>query len=501
MFAMRRFVLVLLGWLPWLAPAVVAAQASDNVFPPLIQGKGKFDYLGLKSCNATNCHKADKPRAAKVARNEYSIWMKDDPHSKAFENIHVKHPLARPMLERLGIVRDGKIIDKIGYESCEKCHNLSEIVNGEKLKQGVSCEACHGPSSIWRSEHYKVGFNAAKGAALGMIDTDNVFIRARLCVQCHVGAADREVNHDLIAAGHPQLRFEMAAYHAIYPKHWNDPFERKAKDHLELQLWAAGQIAAAETSLAQLEARAKRVASNASKPLGAAWPEFSETDCFACHHDLTSPSWRQQRGFAGRKPGDLPWGSWYFGLIDRLAEKDPGSPDAKEFRANLAQLRKTMQDRISPDPGLVGKQARSARESLAKWAKADGALVAAAAKPAKLQEVFNSVAADKGESGLAAEAAVETWETATQVYLAVSALDKARRDERRKQKVADSPADQTAAALIKQLRLDLAHAAGYDSPREFSGLPEGGGGQPSPREKVRSALLDVFEPLRPRGGK
>ena len=28
-------------------------------------------------------------------------------------------------------------------------------------------------------------------------------------------------------------------------------------------------------------------------------PEMANYDCYACHHDLTSKSWRQERGYAG----------------------------------------------------------------------------------------------------------------------------------------------------------------------------------------------------------
>jgi hypothetical protein len=35
------------------------------------------------------------------------------------------------------------------------------------------------------------------------------------------------------------------------------------------------------------------------------WPEFSDLECYQCHHDLRADSWRIQRGYAGRKPGSL----------------------------------------------------------------------------------------------------------------------------------------------------------------------------------------------------
>jgi hypothetical protein len=30
-----------------------------------------------------------------------------------------------------------------------------------------------------------------------------------------------------------------------------------------------------------------------------AWPEFASLDCYACHHSLREPSWRQARDYSG----------------------------------------------------------------------------------------------------------------------------------------------------------------------------------------------------------
>jgi len=39
--------------------------------------------------------------------------------------------------------------------------------------------------------------------------------------------------------------------------------------------------------------------------------------CYACHHALTTPeqSWRQQRGYAGRRAGDPPWNASRFVVL------------------------------------------------------------------------------------------------------------------------------------------------------------------------------------------
>ena len=90
-----------------------------------------------------------------------------------------------------------------------------------------------------------------------MRDTKNLQVRAELCASCHVGGKAKDVNHDLLAAGHPPLRFELTAYHRKLTSHdssgkqshWNDARERIATTEFEVKLWDAGQIASARASM------------------------------------------------------------------------------------------------------------------------------------------------------------------------------------------------------------------------------------------------------------
>ena len=77
------------------------------------------------------------------------------------------------------------------------------------------------------------------------------------------------------------------------------------------------------------------------------WPEIimAQADCYACHHDLKSKSWRQQRGYVG-KPGRPQLQSWPFALLPSSLGRGPGgegagqdSPDAtKTFAAAHKKL-------------------------------------------------------------------------------------------------------------------------------------------------------------------
>lgn len=238
-------------------------------------------------------------------------------------------------------------------QRCLVCHATLEPVGGnislaqqESLQDGVSCEACHGAAEKWLGPHtehtWRTGKSAADRAGLGFIDLRlDLTQRAQTCAKCHVGGPGRDVNHDLIAAGHPRLNFELAAYHANLPAHWSVSEDQKAfpvadnpnGSALEARLWLIGQLTSADAALDLLENRAAQ-SNHDARPTP--WPEFAEYGCFACHHELQSPSWRQQSPVAGRKPGSYPWGTWYFSLTT-LTDRTDGVSSLSEVLSRLDQ--------------------------------------------------------------------------------------------------------------------------------------------------------------------
>jgi len=187
-----------------------------------------------------------------------------------------------------------------------------------------------------------------------MIDTKNVLTRARLCASCHVGSAENDVTHDMLAAGHPPLRFEMASHQAVLErKHWDDSGRRQAQPDYEVQLWAAGRIASAEAALALLEARAKKAATDESK---AAWPELAEYNCYACHQALRPEVGKLTLdSLSNRTPGVPPWQRWNVECV---------LPSSPEFAAALTRLRGEMEKSFSPSPETVAQLAAEARAIL-----------------------------------------------------------------------------------------------------------------------------------------
>jgi hypothetical protein len=77
------------------------------------------------------------------------------------------------------------------------------------------------------------------------------------------------------------------------PRHWKETAGSDA--YTPVRTFAVGQLVHFRASLDRLARRVK-----------GPWPEYSELDCFACHHSLTraQESWRQAQGYEGRpRPG------------------------------------------------------------------------------------------------------------------------------------------------------------------------------------------------------
>jgi hypothetical protein len=297
-----------------------------------------------------------KPLAdTRIFQNEYSIWVVQDKHSRAY------NALTSPIGERIGrILGIGKSEEA---PKCLACHALDVAPEARAktfdLSDGVSCESCHGPASAWLGPHTTRGWTHAQSVAAGMYDTRDLVQRTEKCLTCHLGTQEKFVDHEMLAAGHPDLYFELDSFSAVMPRHWKTPRESApgvpeagADDPwFGVRDWATGQAV-------QLRAALDRVAWRAH---GTNWPEFSELQCFSCHHDLTMPeqSWRQERGYPGRRPGDPPWNASRYAVFAILAHEVDG-PTATELDAQMTQLAKQMSV-LNPDRDAVASTAASAR--------------------------------------------------------------------------------------------------------------------------------------------
>jgi Cytochrome c554 and c-prime len=244
-------------------------------------------YIGAGGCASSNCHGATSPLAVNVSRimgHEYSVWSVRDKHSQAYSVL--SNDRSKRMAQILGIA------DATKATECLACHAAG--TPSRSLSDGVACEACHGPAEQWLGPHATEGQTHAQNVALGMADTKNIEIRARMCLECHVGTSEKKVDHRLIAAGHPDLPFELDTFSAALPMHWRPTAPAAGNTLPSLRGFAVGQAVALSEGMRML-------ASAASSH----WPEFAELECYQCHHDLRRDSWRIARGYAGRQAGSL----------------------------------------------------------------------------------------------------------------------------------------------------------------------------------------------------
>jgi hypothetical protein len=270
-------------------PAAVATTLSSSTQTAAADGG---NYVGPGSCSAVACHGAIRPVAgARILQTEYSTWISQDRHARATE------VLANAVSQRMGRILG--LGNPQQSQKCLTCHALDvpAAVRGRNFTtEGVSCEACHGPATGWLGYHVTRDATHDESVKRGMYDTKDVVKRTDRCLTCHLGTSEKFVDHEMIAAGHPDLVFELEAFSAAMPRHWKEGPDADAGK--PVRTFAVGQLTHLRASLDRLARRVK----------GPIWPEYAELDCFACHHSLTRPedSWRQAAGYENRARPGLP---------------------------------------------------------------------------------------------------------------------------------------------------------------------------------------------------
>ncbi len=415
---------------------------------------------GAGSCSATACHGSNVPSRGDILRNEHTTWISKDPHAEAYQTLFSGRSRA--------IVRNfsGGGVPAHKESRCLACHatstpdpSLAEVLH----QDGVSCESCHGPSQNWIGPHTRYDWSSKsefdKQQQFGMVPLSNLARRAEACAGCHVGSPAtggvprRDVDHDLIAAGHPRLIFEFSAYLAMMPPHWNEKGINAGGD-FSARCWAVGQAVSARAALALLEDRGRRaeVGNGREESASSPWPEFTEYGCFSCHHDLRDQPWRRKDPRPGSLLGSPRWGSWYYALMPIL-DRAQGVEDKgliNEFgRIDLLMRRPQVDPRTASEGARVaGKAVESLVERLA------GARFTA-------EQVDELLAAMKA---LEASGEVESWDHATQRYLSLVALQQSSDSIRNRR-------DPDARRELVKLRAYLQFPAKYDSPRNFEPNP------------------------------
>lgn len=314
---------------------VAATVAAQEPAPPT-----PGHYVGVASCANAGCHGSTQPLdSTRVLQNEYYTWLNSDHHAGAYNVL---------FSDRSARIAKNMRLKKRAYEDdvCLDCHTTNvpadRVAGVVDAEDGIQCEQCHGAASAWRAEHTEEGWTHEQSIARGMIDLRRIEQRARVCVACHVGAAKKEVDHELIASGHPILAFELDNYTESMPPHWTPN-----RDTHGVRAWAVGQAVKFDESLDNLARHAR----------GNEWPEFSDMSCFNCHHDLKDSQSRQLRGWPDR--AGLPaWSPQHWAVLRLIVGRvSPSSRD--ELEPIVAQLARGV-SRMN-DPNGVAANAERAR--------------------------------------------------------------------------------------------------------------------------------------------
>lgn len=474
----------------------VPAAATSGISP------ASLGFAGAGGCSARACHGGTEPVKDAVAlQNEYSTFLAYDKHSRAYQALTEKR--AWVMAENLAATNPGgKVIPPHLDQRCLACHTTPEAANQSDpdkadaqlsafRAEGVSCEACHGPSKKepkhWYSPHtapenWRKKLSPAQKAASGFTDLSDLKLQAETCAGCHVGAPPdtkrnipaRDVNHDIMAAGHPRLNFELTVFRANMPPHWNVSLKEKNKPGpYEAKAWAVGQVVSARAALDLLLYRTKTVEKDRqSADASVRWPEFAEYRCFACHADL-HPEWRDRSKPTGRVVGSLPYDPWYNSLLPAVFKAVPGSqtPDL------AAGYRKLTVNMAQPENNLeaIDRDADALLKDLNGW------LGEYSQKDYDPDKLLKAVLDSAGTP--------VTWEQSTQLTLAIAALKRGAIVAYLKKQAKDPAAKKPAElAALEEVVRGLAFAEDSESP---SGLT-GPFAAKAPLRKHLQALLDLL---------
>jgi hypothetical protein len=283
--------------------------------------------IGSAGCSGIACHGGSL--SATLAQSSWGTQPADldrwsssdtvfrcyDKHAQAYEVLG--NDLSRQIESRLHNPKPAT--EDVHCLSCHATPTFARNPTDRRLAEGVGCEACHGNAGTWIADHagWLPGPDHDKRlTAAGMTHLADPMVRATTCAGCHIGAPEgdgvqvRDMNHDLIAAGHPRLNFDYGTYLRALPPHWAEKDRtvspaklRPASD--EFTHWLTGRAAMAAAAKALRADRQNR----------GPWPELAEFDCYACHHNLTGESKKP----LGNRPGALvPTHPLFGGKLDKL---------------------------------------------------------------------------------------------------------------------------------------------------------------------------------------
>jgi hypothetical protein len=351
-------------------------------------------YFGVGACSNAGCHTLPAPtkwpRPLLCRCDEGTRWAEKDKHGDAYRVLLGDRSKRMGAILKLTPHQDARCLSchAAVVEDKELLKRSQEVFF--KLEDGVSCVVCHGAHQEWVTKHgaflevpkWRPLTRAQKEAQFGMRDLWDPVKRAELCASCHIGnvgsSVRKFVTHEMYAAGHPPLPgFEVAFFSDQMPRHWQYRSEKKdasvrkelgydGKEQEQTKLVLVGAAVSLREAMRLLEAQADEC--RKAKEPGLASLDLANFDCYACHHELRSTSWRQKRGFAGR-PGRVPMRPWPTALV-KLALRHAAADEAEARRLSAEYDKQWQALRAAFDRRPYGSPAHiaPAAKKLGDWA-------------------------------------------------------------------------------------------------------------------------------------
>jgi hypothetical protein len=505
-----------------------SALAQNPLNPEAVTARQLPGRMGSLSCASATCHGRLEPRAAVsgMARQEFIHWTTADPHARAGARILEKpfqdvlnrlvkqYAPSNPTPEQKAEIRTEV------YQQCAACHDeagkaeLARRSSAEpqlklddfedpKLAHGIDCESCHGGSERWLAVHYQAWVPKAMLLEMGMVDTDDLVGRAKQCTSCHVGGPGKDMNHDMIAAGHPPLRFELSAYHAVIQrKHWDERKVRQLNPDYDIHLWQAGQWATAKATAELLAERAKKAQANhdpAKFTFPAPWPEFAEYNCFSCHQQLRSGAEELWTKRPTDRRGVPAWGGWNTLPLELFVGRNSSILPEPANESPLFKIQTQMAPFVGVELERTKTVADEALTYLRNTAVGSGTL--------SLTELLSGTVPLQTQDVAPPRIVNPTWEAVSHRYLLLASVFRALRDKSLDQSFTAAPIgavktstviDPALSAMGQRLS-SIRHSLGFiqhDSewPIIYSSA-SGDGSSPTRGDAVQQSARDVAENL------
>ena len=247
-------------------------------------------HEGVATCAGSACHSRQVESGVTVRQNELITWQdRSSPagaHSRAWRVL--TEPRGQAIARKLGIGPAQQARECLGCHADPAPASLRGAAF--QLSDGVGCEACHGGSGGWLASHRSVAGTHAANVAAGLRPLEDPKVRANVCLDCHFGSSrpGQFVSHEIMAAGHPRVSFELDLFSSLI-QHWDvDADYVKRKGYAGgVKIWAIGQAMALDRAVTLWAA---------SGPGKGVFPELYFFDCHSCHRAISDdpkarPKW------------------------------------------------------------------------------------------------------------------------------------------------------------------------------------------------------------------